>query len=400
MSGPVGAASVAFGPLVEPGPELSADEVARYARHLILPDVGVLGQRRLRNARVLVVGAGGLGSPVLLYLAGAGVGPIGIVDEDVVDASNLQRQVVHGTAADGRAKVESARDAVLGVNPDVDVVLHPVRLDATTVLDVLRGYDVVVDGTDNFATRYLVNDACALLGLPEVWGSIFRFDGQVSVWWAGHGPTYRDLHPAPPPPGSVPACAEGGVLGVLCGAVGSVMATEVVKLVTGAGEPLVGRVLVYDALRMDWRTVRVRPNPAVAPITGLVDYEAFCGVPQADPAADGAGGEDDEVSPAALAALLADDAVLLVDVREPHEREIVAIPGSVLVPLGRFTGGDALAEVDALAAGRPVVLHCRSGARSAQALGVLRDAGRADARHLAGGVLAWVRDVDPSLPVY
>jgi adenylyltransferase/sulfurtransferase len=272
-----------FPPLVEPGPQLSPEQVRRYSRHLLLPDVGVLGQRRLRAARVLVVGAGGLGSPALLYLAAAGVGRIGIVDDDVVEVSNLQRQVVHGQADLGRPKVESARDRVLEVNPEVDVVAHRLRLDSSNALELMSGYDLVLDGTDNFATRYLVNDACAILGLPYVWGSIFRFDGQVSVFWAAHGPTYRDLHPDPPPPGSVPSCAEGGVLGVLCGAVGSVMATEAVKLITGAGEPLVGRVLVYDALDMSWRTVTVRRNPAVAPITELVDYVAFCGVPPAVP---------------------------------------------------------------------------------------------------------------------
>lgn len=391
-----------FPPLVEPGPALSAGEVSRYSRHLLLPDIGVLGQRRLRAAKVLVVGAGGLGSPVLLYLAAAGVGTIGIVDDDVVEASNLQRQVVHGQSDLGRAKVESARDRVLEVNPDVEVVLHEVRLDSSNALEILDPYDVVLDGTDNFATRYLVNDACAILGIPEVWGSIFRFDGQVSVFWAEHGPTYRDLHPEPPPPGSVPSCAEGGVLGVLCGAVGSVMATEAIKLITGAGEPLVGRVLVYDALEMSWRTVRVRPNPALGPITSLVDYEEFCGLPQARARQSG---EDAVVSATDLARMLAareagEDDFVLVDVREPHERDIVVIPGAVCVPVGRFRSGEAVGEVDRLAAGRRVVLHCKSGVRSADALAVLRSSGHRDAVHLAGGVLAWVRDVDPSLPTY
>jgi len=396
-----------YPPLVEPGPPLTVAQVARYSRHLLLPDVGVSGQRRLRAARVLVVGAGGLGSPVLLYLAAAGVGTIGIVDDDVVEASNLQRQVVHGQADLGRPKVVSARDRVHDVNPEVDVVTHALRLDSTNALDVLGGYHLVLDGTDNFATRYLVNDACAILGVPEVWGSIFRFDGQVSVFWAEHGPTYRDLHPTPPPPGSVPSCAEGGVLGVLCGAVGSVMATEAVKLITGAGEPLVGRVLVYDALEMTWRTVRVHRNPGVEPITELVDYEAFCRVPAEGEAgqAGQAGEAGASISASALAGMLRARAAgaadfVLVDVREPHERDIVAIPGAVGIPVGRFRSGEAVAEVDALAAGRAVVLHCKSGARSAEALAVLRGAGLADAVHLAGGVLAWVRDVDPSLPAY
>ena len=393
-------------PLVEPGPPLTVEQVSRYSRHLLLPEIGVLGQRRLRAARVLVVGAGGLGSPVLLYLAAAGVGAIGIVDDDVVEASNLQRQVAHGQADLGRPKTDSARDRVRDVNPEVDVVTHPLRLDSSNALDVLRGYHVVLDGTDNFATRYLVNDACAILGVPDVWGSIFRFDGQVSVFWAEHGPTYRDLQPTPPPPGSVPSCAEGGVLGVLCGAVGSVMATEAVKLITGSGEPLVGRVLVYDALEMSWRTVRVRRNPAVGPITALVDYAAFCGLP-AGPGAAGAGQAtgDATVSAPVLARMLrarvsGERDFVLIDVREPHERDIVAIPGAVGIPVGRFRSGDAVAPVNELAAGRQVVLHCKSGGRSAEALAVLHAAGLADAVHLAGGVLAWVRDVDPSLPTY
>jgi adenylyltransferase/sulfurtransferase len=393
---------VTLPPLVEPADALSVEEVRRYSRHLLVPGVGLQGQLRLKNARVLVVGAGGLGSPALLYLAAAGIGTIGIVDDDVVEESNLQRQVVHGQSDLGRPKVDSAADAVTEVNPHVRVVRHRVRLDAATALDVLRGYDLVVDGTDTFATRYLVADACEILGLPCVWGSVLRFDGQVSVFWArpptGDGVTYRDLFPVPPPPGLVPSCAEGGVLGAICAAVGSVMVTEAVKLVAGIGEPLLGRVMVFDALEMSWRTVRVRADPQRTPATELIDYEAFCGVTPAP----GALGGVPSVSATGLAARLAargrgEDDFVLVDVREPGEHDLVAVPGSVLLPVARFRSGEALAGWDAA---RPAVLYCKSGVRSAEALGLLRDAGISDAVHLDGGVLAWVRDVDPSLPTY
>ena len=383
-------------PLVAPGPPLDAEQVQRYSRHLLLPEIGETGQRRLANARVLVVGAGGLGSPVLTYLAAAGVGTIGVVDDDVVDASNLQRQVVHGTPDVGRPKVDSAVEALARLNPLVRVVPHRVRLDAAGALELLRGYDVVVDGADNFATRYLVSDACELLGLPEVWGSVFRFDAQVSVFWAGHGPTYRHLFPDPPPPGAVPSCAEGGVLGAMVGAVGAVMATEVVKLVTGAGRPLLGRLLVLDALSMSWRTVPVRPDPRARPVTSLVEAEQACGtgVPAAAqlPA-------DAEVGPVELAGALRQgpQAVHLVDVRGAEEAAIVSIPGALLVPLPRILSGEALPE---LPRDRRVVLYCKSGVRSEQALRALRDNGFHDVAHLRGGVLAWVREVDPALPVY
>lgn len=374
---------------MEPGPPLEPEQVLRYSRHVLLPELGTTGQRRLANARVLVVGAGGLGSPVLTYLAGAGVGTLGIVDDDVVDASNLQRQVLHGTADVGRPKVHSAADAVADVNPLVRVEPHDVRLTADNALDLLQDYDVVVDGADNFPTRYLVSDACALLGVPEVWGSVLRFDGQVSVFWEGHGPTYRDLFPEPPPPGSVPSCAEGGVLGALCGAVGSVMATEVVKLLTGAGDPLLGRLLVLDALAMSWRTLTVQVDPDRTPVTRLESPRTETNDPL--PASS-------VVSARELQQLLRDpDAVVLVDVRGADEHQLVSIPGAVVVPLPRILAGAAWSE---LPRDRHVILYCKSGARSEQALKALRAKGYTDVAHLAGGVLAWVDDVDPSLPRY
>jgi adenylyltransferase/sulfurtransferase len=404
-------------PLVDPAPDLSSEERARYARHILLPDIGVEGQRRLKNARVLVVGAGGLGSPALLYLAAAGVGTIGIVDDDTVDASNLQRQVVHGTPDVGRLKTESAAEAVARANPLVEVVRHDLRLDSTNALEVIGGYDLVLDGADNFPTRYLVNDACALLGTPHVWGSIYRFDGQVSVWFRGHGPCYRCVFPEPPPPGSVPSCATGGVLGVLCAAIGSVQVSEAVKLIVGQGDPLVGRLLVHDALRQSWDTLTVRRDPGCAlcgdhpTITELVDYEAFCGMPPAavagSGAAHGAAGSAalaviDEVTARELADLLAardrgEETFELVDVRDAGEREVVSIPGARAIHLEAFRSGAALA---ALPDGTPVVVHCKTGARSAEAAGILAQAGRTGVRNLRGGVIAWVHDVDPTLPEY
>ena len=382
-------------PLVAPAEELSKEEIERYSRHLIIPDVGVGGQKRLKNAKVLVVGAGGLGSPALLYLAAAGVGTLGVVDFDVVDASNLQRQVLHGQSDIGRPKAESARDAVTEINPFVQVNLHQVRLDSSNVLDIFRDYDLILDGTDNFATRYLVNDACVLLGKPYVWGSIFRFEGQASVFWAEHGPQYRDLYPEAPPPGMVPSCAEGGVLGVLCASIGSIMVTEAIKLITGIGETLLGRLMIYDALEMSYRTVKIRKDPNAEPITELIDYEEFCGVvPQ-------------EASQAAANATIsalelkqkidAGEDFLLIDVREPHEYDIVRIPGSVLIPKDRILSGEALAE---LPQDKQLVLHCKSGVRSAQALAALHQAGFSNSVHVGGGVLAWVAQVDPSLPTY
>jgi len=402
---------MAIPPLVATGPELSTEQKARYARHILLPEIGVEGQRRLANARVLVVGAGGLGSPALMYLAAAGVGTIGVVDDDVVDASNLQRQVVHGVADVGRPKTESAAETVAAINPLVTVVRHDLRLTSENALQVLADYDVVLDGADNFPTRYLVNDACVLLGRPHVWGSIYRFDGQVSVWFGGHGPCYRCVFPDPPPPDAVPSCATGGVLGVLCAAIGSVQVAEAVKLIVGQGEPLVGRLLVHDALRQTWDSLTVRADPdcpvcgATPTITSLVDYEQFCGMPGASEgsvAQEGAVPGFADVSATELAQMLAerdsgDRAFELVDVREPGERAVVSVPGSRALHLDRFRDGTAL---DELPAGLPVVVVCKSGVRSAEAAGLLAAAGRTDVANLAGGVLAWVRDVDPSLPVY
>ena len=383
-------------PLVEPADELTVDEVRRYSRHLIIPDVGMDGQKRLKNAKVLVVGAGGLGSPALLYLAAAGVGTLGIIDFDVVDESNLQRQIIHGQSDLGRPKAESARDSVKEVNPNTHVILHQERLESDNALEILGGYDLILDGTDNFATRYLVNDACVILGKPYVWGSIYRFDGQVSVFWNEYGPQYRDLYPEPPPPGMVPSCAEGGVLGVLCSSIGSVMVNEAIKLITGIGEPLVGRLLIFDALEMSWREVKVRKDPDTEPVTELIDYEAFCGTvsEEAGEAAAGA-----TITASELKDLLdhKSDEIFLVDVREKNEYEIVSIPGATLIPKDQFLNGKAF---ERLPQDKRVVLHCKSGGRSAEALAAVHAAGFSDAVHVGGGVLAWINQVDPSLPAY
>jgi molybdopterin/thiamine biosynthesis adenylyltransferase/rhodanese-related sulfurtransferase len=386
-------------PLVEPAVELSKDEIARYSRHLIIPNIGVDGQKRLKNAKILVVGAGGLGSPALLYLAAAGIGTLGIVDFDIVDESNLQRQVIHGQSDIGKSKAESARDSIAQTNPFVNVILHKVQLTSNNALDIFRDYDLILDGTDNFATRYLVNDAAVLLGKPYVWGSIFQFEGQVSVFWEdapdGQGLNYRDLYPEPPPPGVVPSCAEGGVLGVLCASIGSIMVTEAIKLITGIGEPLLGKLMVYDALEMSYRTIKIRKDPHTVKINELIDYEAFCGV-VSDEAQQAASGNT--ITPYELKAKQdGGEKFLLVDVREPHEFDIVRIPGSVLIPKNRILSGEALAE---LPQDRQLILHCKSGHRSAEALAALHRAGFKDAVHVGGGVLAWARQVDPSLPLY
>ncbi|MDQ4119431.1 MAG: adenylyltransferase/sulfurtransferase MoeZ [Actinomycetota bacterium] len=390
---------MALPPLVEPATELTKDEVERYSRHLIIPDVGMDGQKRLKNAKVLVVGAGGLGSPALLYLAAAGVGTLGIVEFDVVDSSNLQRQVIHGVSDVDRPKGESARDSIHEVNPLVEVRLHHERLTSDNVLDVFRDYDLVLDGTDNFATRYLVNDAAVLLGKPYVWGSIFRFEGQASVFWEdapdGHGLNYRDLYPEPPPPGMVPSCAEGGVLGVLCASIGSIMVNEAVKLITGIGEPLLGRLVIYDALETTWRQVRIRKDPETPKITELIDYEAFCGTVSDDAQAAAA---NSTITATELKEMMdAGKDFQLIDVREQHEYEIVNIPGATLIPKDRILSGEALSEISQ---DRPVVLHCKSGGRSAEALAALHKAGFRDAVHVGGGVLSWAKQVDPSLPTY
>lgn len=392
-------------PLVEPAEDLTVDEVRRYSRHLIIPDVGMTGQKRLKNAKVLCVGAGGLGSPALMYLAAAGVGTLGIVEFDVVDESNLQRQIIHGQSDVGRPKAESARDSVKEINPHVNVVLHTERLDSSNVLGLFAQYDLIVDGTDNFATRYLVNDACVLLGKPYVWGSIYRFDGQASVFWAEHGPCYRCLYPEPPPPGMVPSCAEGGVLGVLCASIGSIQVTEAIKLITGVGDSLMGRLMVYDALEMNYRQVKIRkdPNCAVcgpnATVTELIDYDAFCGV-ISDAAAEAA--KDSTITVHTLKEWIdakdrGERDFVLIDVREPVEWEIVQIPGAVLIPKGEFLDGSALAK---LPTDKQIVLHCKVGGRSAEALAVVKGAGFSDAVHVAGGINAWVSQIEPDKPNY
>ncbi|MDQ0030281.1 molybdopterin-synthase adenylyltransferase MoeB [Arthrobacter bambusae] len=389
--------SSALPPLVEPAAELTTEEVERYSRHLIIPEIGAAGQRRLKNAKVLVIGAGGLGSPALLYLAAAGVGTLGIVDDDDVDLSNLQRQIIHGVGDVGRPKIESARDAIKELNPLVNVQLHNVRLDSSNALEIFSGYDLILDGADNFATRYLVNDAAAILGKPYVWGSIFRFDGQVSVFWEKHGPSYRDLYPEAPPAGSVPSCGEGGVFGMLCAAVGSLMVTEAVKLITGVGRSMLGRVALFDALGGSWREIKVSKDPEAQAITELTDYEAFCGITPAPP-----GDSVPTVTATELSGMLDARAAgerdfELVDVREIGEHEIVSIDGSVLIPQGRILAGEAWTE---LPQDKEIVFHCKGGTRSAAVLAAAQRAGYTRVSHLDGGILAWVRDVEPGKPVY
>ena len=397
--------AVSLPPLVDPADGLDVEEVRRYSRHLIIPDVGMAGQKRLKQAKVLCVGAGGLGSPALMYLAAAGVGTLGIVEFDVVDESNLQRQIIHGTKDVGRPKSESARDRVLDINPLINVIVHDERLDNSNVMEIFGQYDLIVDGTDNFATRYMVNDACVLLGKPYVWGSIYRFDGQASVFWAEHGPCYRCLYPDPPPPGMVPSCAEGGVLGVLCASIGSIQVTEAIKLITGIGEPLLGSLMVYDALEMTYRKLRIRKDPNCAvcgehpTVTELIDYEWFCGT-ISDAAAEAA--KESTISVRQLKEMLdarerGEDDFVLIDVREPHEYEIVGIPGAILIPKGEFMDGSALAQ---LPTDKRIILHCKSGGRSAEALAVVKGAGFADATHVGGGVLAWVNQIEPDKPTY
>jgi sulfur-carrier protein adenylyltransferase/sulfurtransferase len=399
---------VSFPALVEPAAELTVDEVRRYSRHLIIPDVGMSGQKRLKNAKVLVIGAGGLGSPALLYLAAAGVGTIGIAEFDEVDESNLQRQIIHGMSDIGRPKAVSAKESIAEVNPYVEVVVHGERLDNDNVMQVFEGYDLIVDGTDNFATRYMVNDAAYFLGIPYVWGSIYRFDGQASVFaptMADDAPCYRCLYPEPPPPGMVPSCAEGGVLGVLCASIGSIQVNEAIKLLTGIGDPAIGKLVIYDALELEWRKLKVRKDPGCAlcgenaTVTGLIDYEAFCGA-VSDEAAEAAAGST--ISVTQLEAMLKEREegtrdFELIDVREPNEFEINQIPGARLVPKGEFLNGNALGD---LPSDKPIVLHCKSGVRSAEVLAIVKGAGYSDAVHVGGGVVAWVSQIDPSQPAY
>ena len=390
---------ISLPPLVEPAPKLSRDEVARYSRHLIIPDLGVEGQKRLKNARVLVIGAGGLGAPTLLYLAAAGVGTIGIVDFDVVDESNLQRQIIHGVADVGRPKAQSARDSIVAINPLVRVRLHEFRLDTSNAVDLFKQYDLIIDGTDNFATRYLVNDAAVLAKKPYVWGSIYRFEGQVSVFWedapGGLGLNYRDLYPEPPPAGMVPSCAEGGVLGIICASIASVMGTEAIKLITGVGEPLLGRLMIYDALQMSYRTITVRKDPAAPKITELIDYDQFCGV-VSDDVADAASGST--ITPGELRELLDSGKKLaLIDVREPVEWDIVHIDGAQLIPQSLINSGEGLTR---LPHDRTAVLYCKTGVRSAEALAAVKKAGFSDAVHLQGGIVAWAEQMQPDMVMY
>jgi adenylyltransferase/sulfurtransferase len=403
--------TVTYPALVEPAAELTTEEVRRYSRHLIIPDVGMSGQKRLKNAKVLVIGAGGLGSPALLYLAAAGVGTIGIAEFDEVDESNLQRQVIHGMSDVGRPKAISAQESIAEVNPLVNVVVHNERLDNDNVMGIFEGYDLIVDGTDNFATRYMVNDAAYFLKIPYVWGSIYRFDGQASVFapsMADDAPCYRCLYPEPPPPGMVPSCAEGGVLGVLCASIGSIQVNEAIKLLTGIGDPAIGKLVIYDALELEWRKLKVRKDPHCAlcgenpTVTELIDYDNFCGA-ISEEAMDAAAGST--ISVTTLEQMLKERAegsrdFVLIDVREPNEYEINKIPGSVLIPKGEFLTGHALPELPGVDSGKQVVMYCKTGIRSAETLAMAKGAGYSDAVHVGGGVAAWVRQIDPSQPSY
>jgi len=381
--------------------QLTKDDYERYSRHLILPEVGMEGQKRLKAASVLCIGTGGLGSPLLLYLAAAGIGRIGIVDFDVVDTSNLQRQVIHGTSWVGKPKIESAKNRIHEINPHCQVDLYETRLSSENALEIIRPYDIVVDGTDNFPTRYLVNDACVLLDKPNVYGSIFRFEGQATVFNYEGGPNYRDLYPEPPPPGMVPSCAEGGVLGILPGMIGIIQATETVKIILGNGTTLSGRLVLYNALDMKFRELKLRPNPIRPVIDKLIDYEQFCGIPQAQAEEAKQQMEIQEMTVKELKGLLdsgAKDFVLL-DVRNPHEYEIAKIPGSVLVPLPDIENGDGVAKVKELLNGHRLIAHCKMGGRSAKALAILKEAG-INGTNVKGGINAWSQEVDASVPQY
>lgn len=383
--------------------QLSNDEIQRYSRHLIMPEVGMEGQLKLKQAKVLLVGTGGLGAPMALYLAAAGVGTIGLVDFDVVDFSNLQRQVIHGTKDVGKAKIDSAIETMLDINPFINVVRHETALKSDNALDIIKDYDLVADGTDNFPTRYLVNDACVLLKKPNAYGSIFRFEGQATVFAYPGGPCYRCLYPEPPPPGLVPSCAEGGVLGILPGVVGLIQATEVVKLILGAGEPLVGRLMLYDALGMKFRELKLRRNPECPvcgdhpTVTKLIDYEQFCGIPAAPPPPPAGGAPAmGEIDAKGLKARMdGGNKFVLVDVREPHEFQIGRIPGSVLIPLGELPK-----RLNELNPADDIVVHCKMGGRSAKAIDFLKTQGFSNLTNLKGGILAWSDQVDPSVPKY
>jgi adenylyltransferase/sulfurtransferase len=381
---------------------LTPSEVARYSRHLIMPEVGMEGQKRLKASRILLIGAGGLGSPLGLYLAAAGIGRIGLVDFDVVDFSNLQRQVLHGTPDVGRPKLQSAKNRLQAINPEVCIDLYETRLTSANAISIIEPYDVVIDGTDNFPTRYLVNDACVLLNKPNVYGSIFRFDGQASVFYPPHGPCYRCLYPEPPPPGEVPSCAEGGVLGILPGLIGCIQATEGIKLLLGTGSPLIGRLLLYDALRMSFQEFKVRRNPK-CPICGdkptirkLIDYEQFCGVRgQESPAATASAGEWNTTVEALKRRLDSHESVFILDVRNAEEFQICRIPGSVLIPLPELPR--RFQELDE---NREMVVHCKSGMRSLKAIQFLRGQGFKNLKNLEGGILAWAEKIDPKMPKY
>jgi adenylyltransferase/sulfurtransferase len=390
---------IAANPLGAELPSLNSDELQRYSRHLILPEVGLEGQKKLKNARVLLIGTGGLGAPLGMYLAAAGVGTLGLVDFDVVDVTNLQRQVIHGTKDVGRPKIQSATDRIYDINPFVKVEPHEFRLSSENALELFKEYDLIIDGTDNFPTRYLVNDACVLLGKPNVYGSIFRFDGQATVFWAERGPCYRCLYPEPPPPGMVPSCAEGGVIGILPGIVGCIQANEAVKLILGVGNPLIGRLLIFQALEMRFREFKLQKDPD-CPICGenktiheLIDYEFFCGLQNPESAEED---KIEEVSPKELKARIdAGTAPFILDVRNPEEFAICRIPGSTLIPLPELP--DRLGELDPA---RETVVHCKSGMRSARAVELLNSVGFANAKNLAGGILAWADDVDPTVVKY
>ena len=378
--------------LVTPGQVLGVDEARRYSRHVVVPQISAIGQQRLKGAKVICVGAGGIGSPTLMYLAAAGVGTLGIVDFDTVDESNLARQIIHGQSDIGKSKVQSAISKIAEINPLIKTVAHEVRLDTSNVLEIFLDYDLIIDGTDNFATRYLINDACVLLGKPYIWGSVLRFDGQASVFWAEHGPCYRCLHPEPS--GDIPNCAEAGVLGILCASIASIQVTEAIKIIVGIGEPLIGALMTYDALSMDYRKITVLKDPQCV-ICGanptqktlLTDYESFCSTPK-----------EESINVVELKMKMDNgDDFMLVDVREPHEFEIVRIPGSILMPLSQFLDGSALEN---LPRDKAIILHCRSGVRSATALEILKTAGFSDSTHVEGGVLAWAQQIDATCTVY